>query len=300
MEEVIVIGGGLAGVEASYRLANMGIRVLLYEMRPQRPTPAHRTDKLAELVCSNTLGSMEITSGAGLLKAEMEMLDSLVVSAGRYAYVPAGTALAVDREIFSDYITKKIQDHPNIRLVREEVKKVPRDRVVIVASGPLTSEALAEDIKELVGFDYLYFYDAIAPIVEADSVDFSKGFWASRYGKGGDDYFNCVLTEEEYKVFYEELLKAEKIKPKEFENLVCFEGCMPIEEMAERGYKTLLFGPMKPMSPMLGLLPPLDVKVKDKQERKRLLVERALSAMQEWSKEANEDIIIHSPATGQG
>ena len=439
MEEVIVIGGGLAGVEASYRLANMGIRVLLYEMRPQRPTPAHRTDKLAELVCSNTLGSMEITSGAGLLKAEMEMLDSLVVSAGRYAYVPAGTALAVDREIFSDYITKKIQDHPNIRLVR--------DRVVIVASGPLTSEALAEDIKELVGFDYLYFYDAIAPIVEADSVDFSKGFWASRYGKGGDDYFNCVLTEEEYKVFYEELLKAEKIKPKEFENLVCFEGCMPIEEMAERGYKTLLFGPMKPvglvdprtgkqpfavvqlrkenkegtllslvgfqtrmtyseqkrvlrlipclrnavfvklgsmhrntfiqsnrvltpflnmrkyeniffagqitgvegyvasaatgilaginagrlikgkkllmapeetmlgalvkyittkegtlqpMSPMLGLLPPLDVKVKDKQERKRLLVERALSAMQEWSKEANEDIIIHSPATGQG
>jgi len=165
MEEVIVIGGGLAGVEASYRLANMGIRVLLYEMRPQRPTPAHRTDKLAELVCSNTLGSMEITSGAGLLKAEMEMLDSLVVSAGRYAYVPAGTALAVDREIFSDYITKKIQDHPNIRLVREEVKKVPRDRVVIVASGPLTSEALAEDIKELVGFDYLYFYDAIAPIV---------------------------------------------------------------------------------------------------------------------------------------
>ncbi|WPM32631.1 FADH(2)-oxidizing methylenetetrahydrofolate--tRNA-(uracil(54)-C(5))-methyltransferase TrmFO [Hydrogenobacter sp. T-2] len=247
MEEVIVIGGGLAGSEASYRLANMGLRVLLYEMRPNQYTPAHRTDKLAELVCSNTLGSLEITSGAGLLKAEMEMLNSLIVEAGRYAYVPAGTALAVDRELFSEYITRKITEHPNIKLIREEVKKVPRDRVVIIASGPLTSKALAEDIKELIGFDYLYFYDAISPIVEADSVDFSKGFWASRYGKGGDDYFNCPLTEEEYKVFYEELLKAEKVKPKDFENLVYFEGCMPIEELAERGYKTLLFGPMKPV-----------------------------------------------------
>ncbi len=247
MEEVIVIGGGLAGSEASYRLANMGIRVLLYEMRPSQHTPAHRTDKFAELVCSNTLGNLEITSGAGLLKAEMELLNSLVVEAGKYAYVPAGTALAVDRELFSEYITRKIMEHPNITVIRKEVKKVPRDRVVIVASGPLTSESLVEDIRELVGFDYLYFYDAISPIVEADSVDFSKGFWASRYGKGGDDYFNCTLTEEEYKVFYEELLKAEKVKPKDFENLVYFEGCMPIEGLAERGYKTLLFGPMKPV-----------------------------------------------------
>ncbi len=247
MEEVIVIGGGLAGSEASYRLANMGLRVLLYEMRPSQYTPAHRTDKLAELVCSNTLGSAELTSGAGLLKAEMELLNSLVVEAGKYAYVPAGTALAVDRELFSEYITRKITEHPNIRIIREEVKKVPRDRVVIIASGPLTSPSLAEDIRGLVGFDYLYFYDAISPIVEADSVDFSRGFWASRYGKGGDDYFNCTLTEEEYKVFYEELLKAEKVKPKDFENLVYFEGCMPIEELAERGYKTLLFGPMKPV-----------------------------------------------------
>ncbi len=447
MEEVIVIGGGLAGSEASYRLANMGLRVLLYEMRPNQYTPAHRTDKLAELVCSNTLGSLEITSGAGLLKAEMEMLNSLIVEAGRYAYVPAGTALAVDRELFSEYITRKITEHPNIRIIREEVKKVPRDRVVIIASGPLTSPSLAEDIRELVGFDYLYFYDAISPIVEADSVDFSKGFWASRYGKGGDDYFNCTLTEEEYKVFYEELLKAEKVKPKDFENLVYFEGCMPIEELAERGYKTLLFGPMKPvglkdprtgkepfavvqlrkenkegtllslvgfqtrmtyseqkrvlrlipclrnavfvklgsmhrntfiqsnriltpflnmrkyeniffagqitgvegysasagtgllaginagrlikgkplvippeetmlgslvryitskegtlqpMSPVLGLLPPLEKRVKDKQERKRLLAERAIKAMREWARCVNEDIIINSPATGQG
>ena len=177
MEEVIVIGGGLAGSEASYRLANMSFRVLLYEMRPSQYTPAHRTDKLAELVCSNTLGSLEITSGAGLLKAEMEMLNSLIVEAGRYAYVPAGTALAVDRELFSEYITRKITEHSNIRIIREEVKKVPRDRVVIIASGPLTSPSLVEDIRELVGFDYLYFYDAISPIVEADSVDFSKGFW---------------------------------------------------------------------------------------------------------------------------
>ncbi len=247
MEEVTVIGGGLAGAEASYRLANMGLSVLLYEMRPSQYTPAHRTDKLAELVCSNTLGSVELTSGAGLLKAEMEVLNSLVVEAGKYAYVPAGTALAVDRGLFSEYITRKITEHPNIRVIREEVKKVPRDRVVIIASGPLTSQSLAEDIRELIGFDYLYFYDAISPIVEADSVDFSKGFWASRYGKGGDDYFNCTLTEEEYKVFYEELLKAEKVKSKDFENLVYFEGCMPIEELAGRGYKTLLFGPMKPV-----------------------------------------------------
>ncbi len=252
MEEVLVIGGGLAGSEAGYRLANMGIKVLLYEMRPNQRTPAHRTERLAELVCSNTLGSVELTSGAGLLKAEMELLHSLVVEAGKHAYVPAGTALAVDRELFSEYITRKISEHPNIRLIREEVKSVPRDRIVIVATGPLTSPALAEDIRDLVGFDYLYFYDAISPIVEADSVDFSKGFWASRYGKGGDDYFNCTLTEEEYRLFYEELLKAEKIQPKDFENLVYFEGCMPVEEMAERGYKTLLFGPMKPV----GLVDP--------------------------------------------
>lgn len=184
MEEVIVIGGGLAGSEASYRLANMGIKVLLYEMRPNQYTPVHRTERLAELVCSNTLGSVELTSGAGLLKAEMELLHSLVVEAGKHAHVPAGTALAVDRELFSEYITRKILEHPNIRLVREEVKRVPRDRIVIVATGALTSPALTEDIRELVGFDYLYFYDAISPIVEADSVDFSKGFWASRLRKG--------------------------------------------------------------------------------------------------------------------
>ncbi|WP_340695980.1 FADH(2)-oxidizing methylenetetrahydrofolate--tRNA-(uracil(54)-C(5))-methyltransferase TrmFO [Hydrogenobacter thermophilus] len=247
MERVIVIGAGLAGAESAYRLAQEGIKVILYEMRPKRQTPAHKTDKFAELVCSNTLGSMELTSGSGLLKAEMEILGSLVLEAGKHAYVPAGTALGVDRNAFSDYITQKLASHPNIRIIREEVKKVPREDIVIIATGPLTSEDLAEDIKELINQEYLYFYDAISPIVEAESVDFTKGFWASRYGKGGEDYFNCTLTEEEYKVFYEELLKAEKVIPKDFEKAVYFEGCMPIEELAQRGYKTLLFGPMKPV-----------------------------------------------------
>ena len=250
--KVIVIGGGLAGTEAAWRLANEGHKVILYEMRPNKKTPAHKTDKLAELVCSNTLGGMEITTGAGLLKAEMSMLGSLVIEAAKEARVPAGGALGVDREIFASYITEKIESHPNIEIRREEVKRIPEDEIVIVTTGPLTSEELTEHIRELVGFDTLYFYDAISPIVEAESVDFSKGFWGSRYGKGGDDYFNCVLTEEEYKKFYEELLKAEKVEPKDFEKAVHFEGCLPIEEMARRGYQTLLFGPMKPV----GLVDP--------------------------------------------
>ncbi|NPB08368.1 MAG: FADH(2)-oxidizing methylenetetrahydrofolate--tRNA-(uracil(54)-C(5))-methyltransferase TrmFO [Aquificae bacterium] len=251
-ERVIVIGGGLAGSEAAWRLAREGHRVLLYEMRPKKMTPAHKTGNLAELVCSNTLGGLEVTTGAGLLKAEMQLLGSLVVEAAKVARVPAGGALGVDRNIFSSYITEKIESHPNIEVIREEVKRIPEDGIVIVASGPLTSEELSEHIKELVGYDTLYFYDAIAPIVEAESVDFSKGFWGSRYGKGGDDYFNCVLTEEEYKRFYEELLKAEKVEPKDFEKAVHFEGCLPIEEMARRGYRTLLFGPMRPV----GLVDP--------------------------------------------
>ncbi len=247
MERIIVIGGGLAGSEASYKIAQEGIRVILYEMRPKVKTPAHKTDMLAELVCSNTLGSIETTTGAGLLKAEMKLLDSLVLKVAEESTVPAGNALGVDRNIFARKITEIIESHPNIEVIREEVKEIPKDEIVIVASGPLTSDALSENIKKLVGYDHLYFFDAISPIVEADSVDYSKGFWGSRYGKGGDDYFNCVLTEEEYKRFYEELLKAEKVEPKDFEKAVHFEGCLPIEEMAKRGYQTLLFGPMKPV-----------------------------------------------------
>ena len=274
MERVIVIGGGLAGSEASLRIAQEGIKVILYEMRPKNKTPAHKTEFLAELVCSNTFGSTEITTGAGLLKAEMEMLGSVVLKSAKESAVPAGNALCVDRNLFSKKVTEIIESHPNIEVRREEVKKIPEDEVVIVSSGPLTSDALAENIKDLVGYDYLYFYDAISPIVEADSVDYSKGFWASRYSKGGDDYFNCVLTEEEYKRFYEELLKAEKVEPKDFEKAVHFEGCLPIEEMAQRGYKTLLFGPMKPVGlkdPKTGKEPFAVVQLRKEDKEGKLL-----------------------------
>ncbi len=253
MNKVAVIGGGLAGVEASYRLANEGIKVDLYEMRPKKLTPAHRTGNFAELVCSNSLGGKEITTGAGLLKKEMEMLNSLIVNVGKKHSVPAGGALAVDREKFSKEITEIIENHPNINVIREEITEIPKDYdFIIIATGPLTSESLAKEIQKLTGEEYLYFYDAIAPTVDAETVDFSKGFWGDRYNKGEGDYFNCVLTEEEYEKFYEELLKGEQVPLKDFERAVFFEGCLPIEEIARRGKQTLLFGPMKPV----GLVDP--------------------------------------------
>ncbi|RUM59288.1 MAG: FADH(2)-oxidizing methylenetetrahydrofolate--tRNA-(uracil(54)-C(5))-methyltransferase TrmFO [Persephonella sp.] len=253
MNKVAVIGGGLAGVEASYRLANEGIKVDLYEMRPKKLTPAHRTGNFAELVCSNSLGGKEITTGAGLLKKEMEMLNSLIVNVGKKYSVPAGGALAVDREKFSKEITEIIENHPNINVIRKEITEIPKDYdFIIIATGPLTSESLAKEIQKLTGEEYLYFYDAIAPTVDAETVDFSKGFWGDRYNKGEGDYFNCVLTEEEYEKFYEELLKGEQVPLKDFERAVFFEGCLPIEEIARRGKQTLLFGPMKPV----GLVDP--------------------------------------------
>jgi len=208
-------------------------------------TEVHKTDKFAELVCSNTLGSFEITTGAGLLKKEMELLDSLIIKAAKHSYVKAGSALAVDRNEFSDFITNIIKSHPDIEIINEEVKTLNEDELNIVATGPLTSDQFSTYLRTLIKDEYLYFYDAIAPIVEASSVDFTKGFWGSRYDKG-DDYFNCTMSKKEYDVFYNELLKAQKVSTKDFERVVHFEGCLPVEEIASRGYQTLVYGPMSP------------------------------------------------------
>jgi methylenetetrahydrofolate--tRNA-(uracil-5-)-methyltransferase len=247
LDEIIIIGGGLAGVEAAWQAANAGARVKLYEMRPVRQTPAHHTDKLAEIVCSNSLKSDEPGSASHLLKEELRSGDSLVMRAAAHARVPAGAALAVDRQEFAEYITSKIETHPNINLVREEATCLTTENVTIVATGPLTSDALTQEIIRLTGDDQLYFYDAIAPILTADSIDQTIAFKAARYGKGGDDYLNCPLNEEEYGLFYNELTKANSVPLQRFEETRWFEACLPIEELARRGVDTLRYGPMKPV-----------------------------------------------------
>ena len=251
-EKLTVIGAGLAGCEAAWQAAGRGVAVTLFEMKPEKYSPAHHHPGLAELVCSNSLRGESTENAVGLLKEELRRVGSLFMEAALATRVPAGGALAVDRALFSAYITEKIEKHPLIEVVHGEVTEIPAEGVVIVASGPLTSDALAAAISRYTG-NYLYFYDAIAPIVTADSIDLSKAFRASRYGKGeGDDYLNCPLDEAEYKAFVAALLAAEKVAAKEFEKVVHFEGCMPIEEMAERGLDTLRFGPMKPV----GLIDP--------------------------------------------
>lgn len=252
MSEVIVIGGGLAGVEAAWQAANAGARVKLYEMRPVRQTPAHRTDKLAEIVCSNSLKSDEPGSASHLLKEELRRGDSLVMRAAAHARVPAGAALAVDRQQFAEYITSEVEAHPNIDVVREEITSLSTENVTINATGPLTSDALTQEIIRLTGDDQLYFYDAIAPIVSADSIDQTIAFKAARYGKGGDDYLNCPLNEDEYALFYRELTSATSVPLQRFEQTRWFEACLPIEELARRGVDTLRYGPMKPV----GLIDP--------------------------------------------
>lgn len=252
MKGVVIIGGGLAGSEAAYQIAKRGVGVTLYEMKPQRFSPAHRLDTLAELVCSNSLKSEALNNASGLLKEEMRRLDSLIIKAAEATRVPAGKALAVDRVRFSDFITKTLEGFNNIRIVREEVTTIPYHRPLIIATGPLTSDALAAEIGRLTGTKHLYFYDAISPIVYKGSIDFNVAFKASRYGKGGDDYINCPVTEEGYYHFVDELRKAEKVPLRDFEKIPYFEGCIPIEVMAERGRETLAFGPMRPV----GLLDP--------------------------------------------
>jgi methylenetetrahydrofolate--tRNA-(uracil-5-)-methyltransferase len=255
MTEIKVIGGGLAGVEAAWQAAEAGARVKLYEMRPVRQTPAHRTDRLAEIVCSNSLKSDEPGSTSHLLKEELRRGDSLVMHAAAHARVPAGAALAVDRQQFADYVTAEIESHSNIEIVREEVTSLPLGDLSIVATGPLTSDTLTAEIMQLTGDDQLYFYDAIAPIIAADSIDQSIAFKAARYGKGGDDYLNCPLNEEEYARFYQELINATSVPLQRFEDTHWFEACLPIEELARRGVDTLRFGPMKPV----GLIDPRTV-----------------------------------------
>lgn len=243
---VNVIGAGLAGSEAAWQLAKRGIQVKLYEMRPVKQTPAHHTDKFAELVCSNSLRANSLTNAVGVLKEEMRILDSAIIAAADECSVPAGGALAVDRHEFAANVTERVKNHPNVTVINEEVTSIP-EGPTIIATGPLTSEALSEQLRRLTGEDYLYFYDAAAPIVEKDSLDMDKVYLKSRYDKGEAAYLNCPMTEEEFDRFYDALVSAETVPLKEFEKEIFFEGCMPIEVMAKRGKKTMLFGPMKPV-----------------------------------------------------
>ncbi|WP_206830808.1 methylenetetrahydrofolate--tRNA-(uracil(54)-C(5))-methyltransferase (FADH(2)-oxidizing) TrmFO [Alicyclobacillus fructus] len=247
MAEVTVIGAGLAGSEAAWQAANRGAKVKLYEMRPIQMTPAHHTDRFAELVCTNSLRSNSITNAVGLLKEEMRRLNSVIMRAADAHAVPAGNALAVDRDGFSQRVTELVAGHPNITVVREEVSRIPEEGVVVIATGPLTSASLSEDIRRLVGHGDLYFYDAAAPIVTKESIDMSKVFFQSRYDQGDDAYLNCPMTEAEFEAFYDALIHAECAELKDFEEERYFEGCMPIEALAKRGKQTLLFGPMKPV-----------------------------------------------------
>ena len=249
---LLIIGGGLAGSEAAWQAAQRGVPVTLYEMKPKRFSEAHHSPSLGELVCSNSLKSEALDTAPGLLKEELRRLHSLIIRAADQSRVPAGTALAVDREMFASLITEALEAREEIKVVREEVTSIPPEGIVIIASGPLTSDALAEAIMELTHSRALSFYDAISPIVTADSIDFTVAFKGSRYGKGGADYVNCPMNREEYYRFVEAVRKGQKVPLRDFEEAIPFEGCLPIEDLAERGDDTLAFGPMKPV----GLLDP--------------------------------------------
>jgi methylenetetrahydrofolate--tRNA-(uracil-5-)-methyltransferase len=257
-ETITVIGGGLAGSEAAYQIAQHGQKVRLFEMRPVRQTPAHRTDRLAEIVCSNSLKSDQPYNASWLLKEELRRLGSILIQIADSVRVPAGSALAVDRERFAARVTDVISNQPNIELVREEATDIPNDGVIVIATGPLTSERLSQSIRKFCGSEHLYFYDAISPIVDAESLDRAKTYRASRYGKATDDYVNCPMERDEYAAFYEALLAAESVAIHDFEEAHYFESCLPIEELARRGPDTLRFGPMRPVgleNPATGRTP---------------------------------------------
>lgn len=248
MKQINVIGAGLAGCEAAYYAANKGIKVNLYEMKPKKKTPAHKNDNFAELVCSNSLKANRVDSAAGLLKEEMRRFSSLCLQAADSCSVAAGGALAVDRELFAEFITNKIKNHPNITVINEVVSKIPNDYVTVIATGPLTDGALAQNIAKLCDGGNLSFYDAAAPIVTKESLDFTKVFYGARYGKGGDDYINCPMNKEEYTTFYNELINAESAPIHEFDKKPnVYEGCMPVEILAKRGEDSIRFGPLKPV-----------------------------------------------------
>lgn len=246
-EKVTVIGGGLAGSEATWQIAKRGIPVDLYEMRPRKMTPAHHTGEFAELVCTNSMRSNQLSNAVGLLKEEMRQLDSLIMQAADKTQVPAGGALAVDRDLFSDYVTKKLRSFDNVTVHDEEITEIPKEGIVVIATGPLTSDALASQIQKFSGTDSLHFFDAAAPIVAADSIDMNIVYKKSRYDRGEAAYLNCPMDKEQYEKFAQELIHAETAEMHGFENNDVFEGCMPIEVMAARGAKTMLFGPLKPV-----------------------------------------------------
>ena len=247
IKEIIVVGGGLAGCEAAYQVAKRGIKVKLYEMKPKKFSPAHSNPNLAEIVCSNSFKSNSITNACGLLKEELRMLDSLLIKTADENSVPAGQALAVDREKFAKAITEKIKQNENIEIINEEIIEIPQNAIVIIATGPLTSDGLAKEIAKITEQDKLYFYDAAAPIIEKESIDMNIAFWGDRYGKGDSSYINLPMNKEEYLKFYNELVNAEIVTLHEFEKKEIFEGCMPIEIMAARGEDTLRYGPLKPV-----------------------------------------------------
>lgn len=252
MKPVVIVGGGLAGSEAAWQLAERDIPVTLYEMRPARQTPAHKTGRLAELVCSNSLKSNTPGSASWLLKEELRRSGSLLLKLADDCAVPGGAALVVDRERFAESVTSAVSQHPHLQLRREELREIPTDSLVLLATGPLTSDALATRLQSLTGSENLAFHDSISPIVDAETLNMERTFRASRYGKGGEDYVNCPLTEAEYRAFHEALMNAENVQARVFEDWNYFEACLPIEELARRGYDTLRFGPMKPV----GLIDP--------------------------------------------